>query len=239
MHEELMNSITDGFVFVSGLVFFLLLLSLSKSLGLKENALRSSILWCGAFLFLSLGALLGGTYHLHIIRSMDLSIASDIALHVNCLFLNLAIAYAFLSEKTAHSLIILFVIVFGMSLILSMVFREFIYLIMHQIATTIVFSIILIREYLFRKNHDSTVKWLVASVLVSFLAAAAHRSHIRLSLIDGITLNHNDLLHVIIIGVYYCLYRGAKLLLLREAGRQRRASGTAPKEAERGASSHG
>lgn len=58
--------------------------------------------------------------------------------------------------------------------------------------------------------RDVAARWLVASVAISFAAAIAQMSRLRVG-----PLNHNDLYHLIELLGLFCMYRGGRLLKTR------------------------
>ena len=173
---------------------------------------RSRQAWAVGFLFIGLGALLGGTSHgfaaylgdaaMHALwkatlytvgLSMLFALAGTIeagvairayrrALHA----LNLATFLYYAAWAFSHDQYVgvIFVTVGSLGLIA------------------------LFQAWRWLAARDASAPWIIAGVLVSFLSAAVQQSGFSLHA----HFNHNDLYHVIQIAGLYLLYRGAALL---------------------------
>src|SRR5438067_3917169 len=62
------------------------------------------------------------------------------------------------------------------------------------------------------RQEDGTVKWITAGVLVTIAGLAVQRTGFR----SHMDFNHNDIFHVIQIGAFYLLFRGACTLRDRQ-----------------------
>ncbi len=167
--------------------------------------------WALAFFVIAIAAITGGTCH-GFIRSLPESIYKLLwkitlyAVGVSTLFMLSSTAYATLKDLPRRILLVLAWIQFSVFIIFIARTSDFKYVIYDYVP-----AMILILALCIFRWHAPFSAWISAGILVSFVAAG-----IQLS---GFTLhqhfNHNDLYHVIQIIAMYLLYRGGKLLQIK------------------------
>jgi hypothetical protein len=168
--------------------------------------------WAIAFFVIALAAITGGTCH-GFAKQLAGSVYNFLwkitlySVGASTLFMLSAAAHATLTGTARRILIILAWVQFCAFIILVARTSDFKYVIFDYVPAMVV----ILALCLYRLSSQFS-PWLIAGILVSFIAAG-----IQLS---GFTLhkhfNHNDLYHVIQMVAMYLLYRGGKLLKIKK-----------------------
>ena len=165
-------------------------------------------LWGIGFLWVGLGAFLGGTSHgfasyLHDTASFFIWKASVYSIGLSAAFaLAGSIAVVPVSDSTRkwlHALNIVALIVYGVWMIDH---GEFIFVILHYVPAMT--AILLLQLYAYRKDRSAAAPWIIAGVHATMLGALVQQSGFSLHL----HFNHNDLYHLIQIAGLALFYRG-------------------------------
>jgi len=179
---------------------------------LYRNARQtSSLLWSFAFAFSAAAAAAGGTYH-GIVMEPSGFLASLLwkitvySVGFASFSMLTGTLYAVIQEPFRTPLTVL-----ALAKLLSygawmLNHDEFVYVIFDY-GTSMLFVLAVELYSLYgQKNKDA--RWIIAGILVSFVAAAVQQSGMDIHKY----FNHNDLYHVIQVAALFLLYRGASLL---------------------------
>lgn len=175
-----------------------------ETLFLGMLILPQNLLWSLSFVALSIAAAAGGTYH-GFIGSMSSTTAHIIwkttlyGVGVATLLMLTATLLAYAPSPWKQLFVGLAVLQFVFYVFLISRSNDFRFVVYNYVPAMI--AILILAG--FHKNV-----WLVAAVLISFLAAAIQRSGIQLHR----HFNFNDIYHVVQMVAMYFFYRGGKLL---------------------------
>jgi hypothetical protein len=162
----------------------------------RATADRSARLLAGSLAATSIAALAGAAFHMA--RSSAMWKVSAIPVGVaSCLF-GLAIGWAYFSargRRVVQIVLLVQLLVYAISVALS---DDFVVVIADYASVMLAILAVCLFHW-----ADPAARWIAAGVAISFVAAGAQISSIRIG-----PLNHNDIYHVIELGGLYCWYRG-------------------------------
>lgn len=198
--------LTDYVLAVLTLYFAVRLLKVGQSE--QQNSVR---LWGGAFITTAIAAVAGGTSHgfalyLGEVAKVAIWKTTVYAIGLASFFMLSGTIISSVSPKISRWLLAATVLKFLVYAVWMVTHNDFRYVIIDYVPA--MFGVILLQLYAFVSRRDKSVGWIIAGVLVSFVAAGIQQS--------GFTIhqhfNYNDLYHVIQMGAIYLLFRGAFLL---------------------------
>jgi hypothetical protein len=166
----------------------------------RATADRAARLVAGSLAAASFGALAGAAYHMA--RSSAMWKVSAIPVGVASYLFGLAIALAYFSargRRVAQIVLLVELLAYAIGVALS---DDFGIVIADYASVMLAIFIVCLFHW-----SDSAARWIAAGVAISFAAAGAQISAIRIG-----PLNHNDIYHVIELGGLYCWYRGGRQL---------------------------
>jgi len=203
---EPMTTLTDYMITVAA-CYFGLQLAFSR-----RDEQRCRYFWAVGFMFIGLGALLGGTSHgfVNYLSDAALNAVWKGTLATVGLSMAFAVAGTVISNVslTAWRKLLHGLNVIGLLFYTAWVSRHGGYLAVIVITVASLGLIAMLQMKVLVRNNSSAARWIVAGVLVSFLSAAIQRSGIALHQ----HFNHNDLYHVVQLLGLYLLYRGVAQL---------------------------
>lgn len=177
----------------------------------SDTRQRSVRLWGGAFLATAAAALLGGTSHgfaLHFDDFWKTLIwkATVYAIGLASFFMLSGTIMAVIKAPARKWLLAAAIIQLLIYAGWMINHDDFRYVIYDYLPAML--AVIALQVYAYFRANEKSAAWIIAGILISFLAAGIQQS--------GLTLhqhfNHNDLYHVIQVGAIYLLFRGASLL---------------------------
>ena len=183
---------TDVMVAVAGVTFAVRIL--------RDTADKAARLVAGSLAAASVAALAGAAYHMA--RSSAMWKVSAIPVGVASYLFGLAIALAYFSARKRRAAQVVLLIQFFIYVICVALSDDF-RIVIADYASVMVAILVVCLLHL----SDAPAKWILAGVAVSFIAAGAQISSIRVG-----PLNHNDIYHLIELGGLYCWYRGGRKL---------------------------
>ena len=204
---EPMTTLTDYLITVFAAIFAL---NLVRGTGRPRRPVHW--LWCLAFCFIGLAALLGGTSHGFVGYLDDLSLRMIWKGTVYSVGLSMLFAVAGsieasrLKEQPAKLLHVLNGLAFSAYAIWMTTNSAFIYVIAYYVPAMT--SVALIQLWAYYRSKLPTAPWFVSGVLVTLLGAIIQQSGFSIHR----HFNHNDIYHVVQIAGLYLLYRGARLI---------------------------
>jgi hypothetical protein len=169
----------------------------------RATADKAARLVAGSLAAASFGALAGAAYHMA--RSSAMWKVSAIPVGVASYLFGLAIALAYFSargRRVAQTLLLVQLLVYAICVALS---DDFVIVIADYASVMLAILVVCVFHW-----SDAAARWIAAGVAISFVAAGAQISSIRIG-----PLNHNDIYHVIELGGLYCWYRGGRELAAR------------------------
>ena len=177
----------------------------------KAGGQKSVLLWSLAFSFTAVASLSGGTYHGIITMVPDsvlIILWKTTVYSIGLAGLTMLAGTVIASFiEPVRVLLLIFVTAKFLAYGAWMVNHNlFLYVIVDYGSGMLL--LLLLQVYSYYRRHDPRVKWLIGGVLVSFLAAAAQLSGLRLHE----HFNHNDLYHLIQLAGLCLFYKGAVLL---------------------------
>jgi hypothetical protein len=187
---EPLTAATDVVVAAAGVTFAVRIF--------RATADRAARLVAGSLAAASFGALAGAAYHMA--RSSAMWKVSAIPVGVASYLFGLAIALAYFSargRRVAQIVLLVQLLIYVVCVALS---DDFIIVISDYASVMVAILVLCLLHW-----SDSAARWIAAGVAISFVAAAAQISSIRIG-----PLNHNDIYHVIELGGLYCWYRGGR-----------------------------
>ncbi len=176
---------------------------------IRATADRAARLVAGSLAAASLGAIAGAAYHMA--PSSAMWKVSAIPVGVASYLFGLAIARAYFSargQRIAQAVLLLQLLVYAIGVAVS---DDFVIVIADYASVMVAILLICLLHW-----SDSPARWIAAGVAISFLAAAAQMSSIRIG-----ALNHNDIYHVIELGGLYAWYRGGRQLTVSNSSAHR------------------
>jgi hypothetical protein len=168
--------------------------------------------WALAFFVVALAAITGGTSH-GFVNSLPKTAYNFLwkitlfSVGVSTLFMLSATAYATLKNLPRRILLILAWAQFCLFIILIAQTSDFKYVIYDYVPAMVIILALCIFRW-----HAQFSQWIISGILVSFVAAGIQLSGFKLHQ----HFNHNDLYHVIQMIAMYLLYRGGKLLKIKD-----------------------
>ena len=177
----------------------------------RATADRAARLVAGSLAAASFGALAGAAYHMA--PSSAMWKVSAIPVGVASYLFGLAIALAYFSARgrsVAQAVLLVQLLTYAICVALS---DDFVIVIADYASVMVAILLVCLLHW-----SDMAARWIAAGVAISFVAAGAQISSIRIG-----PLNHNDIYHVIELGGLYCWYRGGRQLTAR-ASQVRRPS---------------
>jgi len=169
----------------------------------RATADRAARLVAGSLAAASFGALAGAAYHMA--RSSVMWKVSAIPVGVASYLFGLAIALAYFSargRRVAQTVLLVQLLVYAICVALS---DDFGIVIADYASVLVAILLVCLLHW-----SDPAALWIAAGVAISFVAAGAQISSLRIG-----PLNHNDIYHVIELGGLYCWYRGGRQLTAR------------------------
>jgi hypothetical protein len=199
--SEPMTLLTDYLLAALVLVFAL---RLSRS---GHPGQMSTRMWSLAFYASAAAALVGGTYHgfnlyLSPLAAVLLWKVTVYAVGLASLFLFAGAVFAALAETQRRVLLVLAGSKFILYAAWMATHNDFRYVIYDYVPTLI--FVLLLQGFAFWKRREESAPWIVGGIVVSFVGAGVQASGFALHA----HFNHNDLYHVIQMGVFWLLYRG-------------------------------
>ena len=194
---------TDYLLAIVCVVFGLALLRVGG--GVRDMSIQ---LWGWALLVTAVGAVAGGTYHgfLHYLRPDTVAALWKVTVYSigAAAFLMLSAAVlSTLPRRVSRWVLGLAVAKFLFYLVWMATHEDFRYVVYDYVPSMI--GVLLVHSFSIYQRRDAGSRWIVAGVVVSFVAAGIQQS--------GWTLhehfNHNDLFHVVQMAAIYSFYRGA------------------------------
>jgi hypothetical protein len=180
----------------------------------EEERIRR--LWGGFFLATALAAITGGTYHgfsAHL-SPMVLTVlwkTTVIAIGLASFLVLVSIAKARFGRRVRNLVITIGAVKLLVYLAWMTAHDEFVWVILDYAPTMLFVLVVETWQAAVRRQPSS--RWIVAGIVVSFLAAGIQASGISIHE----HFNHNDLYHVVQIAALYLLYRGGMQLRRRLA----------------------
>jgi len=193
---EPLTAATDVVVAAAGVTFAVRIV--------RATADRAARLVAGSLAAASLGALAGAAYHMA--PSSAMWKLSAIPVGVASYLFGVAIALAYFSargRRLAQAVLLVQLLVYAICIALS---DDFVIVIADYGSVMVAILLVCLLHW-----SDPAARWIAAGVAISFVAAGAQISSIRIG-----PLNHNDIYHVIELGGFYCWYRGGRQLTVRE-----------------------
>ncbi len=169
---------------------------------------RAARLLAGSLAAASFGALAGAAYHMA--RSSVMWKVSAIPVGVASYLFGLAIALAYFSprvERVAKVVLLVQFLIYAICVALS---DDFVIVIADYASVMVAILVVCLLHW-----SDHAARWIAAGVAISFVAAGAQISSVRIG-----PLNHNDVYHVIELGGLYCWYRGGLQITARKSSRR-------------------
>ena len=169
-------------------------------------------LWGLGFLFVGLGALLGGTSHGFVAYLSDATLSAIWKGTAYAVGLSMLFAVAgtiegsFLRKSTRRTFHLINALGFVLYAIWMVNHSAFIYIIYHYVSAMI--SVALIQVWAFVHHRAATAPWIIAGVIITLAGAVIQQSGFSLHT----HFNNNDLYHVVQIVGLALLYRGASQL---------------------------
>jgi hypothetical protein len=168
-------------------------------------------LWGGFLFATALAAITGGTYHGFSAHLSPLLLAilwkiTVMAIGVASFLVLIAIAQARFLGTVRNVVIAAGVVKLLLYLLWMSVHDDFIWVILDYAPTMLV--VLVVEAWFAAARGYRSSRWIVAGIVVSFIAAAIQASGFSLH----IHFNHNDLYHVVQIVALYLLYRGGMQL---------------------------
>lgn len=175
--------------------------------------------WAAGFLFIGLGALLGGTSHgfAPYLDQPTIDLIWTGTLYTIGISMFFAVAGTLLAsvrDKTMQRVLHAANLA-GLAFYCAWVFERDSYLSAIIVTVVSLGFVALLQVWCWFRDRATSAPWIIAGVLVSFASAAVQRSGYTLH----VHFNHNDLYHVIQIAGLYLLYRGAELLVTQHVNR--------------------
>lgn len=172
----------------------------------------SQLCWAGALVATAVAAVVGGTSHGFALYFDEFAKAAIWKITVYCiglgsLFMLSGTIMASLSGRWRTGWLVAALLHFLLYAVWMATHDDFKYVILDYVPAML--AIVFLQTYAFLKRGDASAKWLIAGVLISFVAAGVQQSGVALHQ----HFNHNDIYHLIQIGGIYVLYRGASLLV--------------------------
>jgi len=164
----------------------------------RATADRAARLVAGSLAAASFGALAGAAYHMA--RSSAMWKVSAIPVGVASYLFGLAIAVAYFSprgQRVAQIVLLVQLLFYAICVVIS---DDFLIVIADYASVMVAILIVCLYHW-----ADAPARWIAAGVAISFVAAGAQISSIRIG-----PLNHNDIYHLIELGGLYCWYRGGR-----------------------------
>ena len=152
---------------------------------------RASRLFAIALAATALSTLLGGLYHT--MPGQAIWKATALSVGLVSFFLGLSVAIAFLSPRATRIVRVVLLVQLCVYAIAVMLSDDFWIVIADYGSVMLAILIVCARR----------ARWIVAAILISFVASAFQVSSVRIG-----PLNHNDIYHVIDVVALYCFYRG-------------------------------
>lgn len=203
---EPVTMVTDYMITVAATYFGLQLMNA------RRDAQRCRVFWAIGFLFIGIGAFLGGTSHgfINYLSDAALSAIWTGTLATVGLSMALAVAGTIISNVSlpAWRMFLHGLNVIGLLIYTAWVSRHGGYLAVIIVTVASLGLIAMLQLKSLVTEQSTTARLIVAGVLLSFLSAAIQRSGFALHQ----HFNHNDLYHTVqLLGLYF-LYRGVSQL---------------------------
>ena len=166
----------------------------------RVTADRAARLLAGSLAAAGFGALAGAAFHMA--RSSAMWKVSAIPIGVASYLFGMAIARAYFStrgRRVAEIVLLIQLVAYA----ICVAFSDDFGIVIADYATVMVAILVVCLVHW----SDAAARWIAAGVAISFLAAGAQISSMRIG-----PLNHNDIYHVIELGGIYCWYRGGRKL---------------------------
>jgi hypothetical protein len=184
---------------------------------LQEGKARHSTsvcLWAWGFICFGMASLLGGTYHgfsqmLSVAVSLSLWKATVYAIGFASFCLLAGTLFACVLQPLRRYLLVIAALQLTMYIIWMISHDDFRYVINNYVLSMT--AILLLQAYAYNVSEARSAPWIIGGILITFMAAAVQASGVSLHR----HFNHNDLYHVIQMGGFYLLFRGARLLVDR------------------------
>jgi hypothetical protein len=168
--------------------------------------------WGLGFLFVGIGALLGGTSHGFAPYLTDTAMRWIWTGTLACVGLSMFLAVAGTIRGTelqsGWRASLRFVNVAGLIAYMAWIATHDTFMAVIVDSVLALLLVALIQAWAWHESQAESAKWLISGVLVSFLSAAVQQSGISVH----VHFNHNDLYHIVQLLGVYLLYRGVCLL---------------------------
>jgi hypothetical protein len=171
-------------------------------------------LWAWGFTFFGMASLLGGTYHgfsqmLSEAVSLGLWKATVYAIGFASFCLLTGTLFACVLQPLRRYLLLIAALQLTLYAIWMISHDDFRYVIYNYVPSMT--TILLLQAYAYIASDAQSAPWIIGGILITFMAAVVQASGVSLHR----DFNHNDLYHVIQMGGFYLLFRGARLLVDR------------------------
>ncbi len=171
----------------------------------------SILLWAAAFFASAAAAAAGGISHGLALYLGEFAHAAlwkltVYAVGIASLFLLSGAIFGSVTGSLRRWLLTVAVLKFLFYAVWMITHNDFIYVIFDYAPALL--GVLILQVYGAFCRGDRSAGWLIAGILVSFVAAGIQASGLALHE----NFNHNDLYHVIQMGAFYLLYRGGRLL---------------------------